>query len=75
MAMSVIDIATNDPKITLDDPTEHYFHLHLEGDGMVLKVSRRMLENLHVRIGEALRDADQINEEYRRSMHQRAERE
>jgi hypothetical protein len=66
--MPVIDIATIDPKITLDDPTEHYFHLQLEDDGLVLKVPRRMLENLHARIGEALRDADRINQEYRRSL-------
>ena len=32
-AIPVINIATIDPKITLDDPSEHYFHLHLEGDG------------------------------------------
>jgi hypothetical protein len=66
--MPVIDIATIDPKITLDDASEHYFHLQLEGDGLVLKVPRRMLENLHARIGEALRDADRINQEYRRSL-------
>ena len=66
--MPVINIATIEPKITLDDPTEHYFHLHLEGDGLVLRVRRRMLENLQARVGEALRDADLINDEYRRSM-------
>ena len=66
--MPVINIATIDPKITLDDPSEHYFHLHLEGDGLVLKVPRRMLENLRVRVDEALKDANLINEEYRRSM-------
>jgi hypothetical protein len=67
-AMPVINISTIEPKITLDDPSEHYFHLHLEGDGLVLKVSRRMLENLKARTDEALKDADRINEEYRRSM-------
>jgi hypothetical protein len=51
-----------------ETPSEHYFHLHLEGDGLVLKVPRRMLENLNARIGEALRDADRINQEYRRSL-------
>jgi hypothetical protein len=66
--MPVIDIATIDPKITLDDPTEHYFHLQLEDDGLVLKVPRRMLENLKARVDEALKDADRINQEYRRSM-------
>jgi hypothetical protein len=67
-AMSVINIATIEPKITLDEPSYHHFHLHLEGDGLVLKVSRRLLENLKARIDEALKDADRINEEYRRSM-------
>jgi len=67
-AMSVINIATVDPKITLDDPSEHYFHLHLEGDGLVLKVPRRMLENLKARVDEALKDAERINAEYRHSM-------
>ena len=66
--MPVINIATIDPKITLDDPSEHYFHLHLEGDGLVLKVPRRMLENLKACVDEALKDADRINREYRRSM-------
>ena len=59
---------TIDPKITLDDASEHYFHLQLEGDGLVLKVPRRMLENLKARVDEALKDADRINKEYRRSM-------
>ena len=66
--MSVINIATIEPKITLDEPSYHHFHLHLEGDGWVLRVPRRMLENLQARVGEALRDADLINDEYRRSM-------
>ena len=66
--MPVINIATIDPKITLDDPSEHYFHLHLEGDRLVLKVSHRMLENLKARVDETLKDADRINQEYRRSM-------
>lgn len=65
--MPVINIATIDPKITLDDPSEHYFHLHLEGDGLVLRVSRRMLENLRACADEALKDAERINAEYRRS--------
>ena len=67
-AIPVINIATIDPKITLDDPSEHYFHLHLEGDGLVLKVPRRMLENLKARVDEELKDDERINAEYRHSM-------
>ena len=42
--MPVINIATIDPKITLDDPSEHYFHLHLEGDGLVLRCRAECLK-------------------------------
>ena len=66
--MPVINIATIDPKITLDDPSEQYFHLLLEGDGLVLKVPRRTLENLRDRVDEALKDAERINAEYRHPM-------